>query len=183
MELKCSGDADGDSDSTHQHITENFQRRIDAFLADTSGSPIVASENVLNLEERRSGSRGAATLFLAPLISSPQDLRSLLQSDESLKHRVEDLANESFADVFRNWTLAIASNTNDVHCLHVEKIASNVEGKHCSLLGTAFHCFECTDEIATLVLTSDESAQLQISVIEPAGRDGQLARSAAVTKH
>jgi len=177
IELQCSNDTYTSSHAAPELVTENFQRRIDAFLARSGGSPIVASEHVLNLEERRSGSRGAATLFLAPLISTPHDLQTLLRSDEALKDRIEDLAKEPFADNFRSWTLAISATTNDADRLSVEKIAPDFESKHCSLLGTAFHCFECSDDIATVVLTSDESAQLQISIIEPGVRDTHIAES------
>jgi len=177
IELQCSDEACTSFQAAQEHLTENFRRRIDAFLAGPGGSPIVASEHVLNLEERRSGSRGAATLFLAPLILTPHDLQMLLRSDASLKDRIEDLAHEPFADVFRSWTLAISSTTNDANCLSVEKIEPNFESKNYSLLGTAFHCFECSDNIATLVLTSDELAQLQISILEPAVRDAHIARS------
>ena len=177
IELQCSDEAYTSSHAARELFTENFQRRIDAFLAGSGGSPIVASEHVLNLEERRSGSRGAATLFLAPLISTPHDLHKLLRSDEALEDRIEDLAQHPFSDVFRSWTLAIASNTNDTDCLSVEKIDADFESKYCSLLGTAFHCFECSDDIATLVLTSDEFAELQLSIIEPAVRDAHIAHS------
>lgn len=36
-----------------------------------------------------------------------------------------------------------------------------------SLLGTAFLCFECSEEVASLVIKSDNDASLQISIIEP----------------
>ena len=176
VELQCCDAAEMPSDGAQTFVTENFQRRIDAFLTSPGRSPIVASENVLNMEERRSGSRGAGTLFLAPLISTPRDLQMLLSSDDSLERRIELLTQQPFAEVFRNWTLVVASTTNDAQRLCVEKIAANFDNQRCSLLGTAFHCFECTDEIETLVLVSDESAQLQVSVIEPAVRDTHIAR-------
>ncbi len=176
LELQSSHEGNASSHAAHEFFTENFQRRIDAFLAGPGGSPIVASEFFLNMEERRSGSRGAATLFLASLVSTPRDLQALLWSDDSMQVRIEDLAQHPFSDVFRSWTLAIASITNDADCLSVEKIEPNFESKHYSLLGTAFHCFECSDDIKTLVLTSDELAQLQISIIEPAVRDAPIAQ-------
>lgn len=177
VELQCCDAVQTPHNAAQELVTENFQRRIDAFLAGPGCSPIVASDNVLNMEERRSGSRGAATLFLATLISTPRDLQTLLRNDDSLKDRIELLAQQPFADVFRNWTLKIASIQNDTESLSVEKIEPDFESKHCSLLGTAFQCFECADDIATLVLVSDESAQLQISVIEPAVRNPHIARS------
>ena len=177
IELQCFNAKSDSAHLTQEFLTENIQRRIDAFLSGSSVSPIVASENVLNLEQRRSGSRGAATLFLAPLISTPSDLQTLLQSDDSVEDRIAGLAEEPFADVFRNWSLAIASINNDTECLSVAKIAAHVESKHCSLLGTAFQCFECSDEITTLVLTADERAKLQISIIEPAVPDARTERS------
>ena len=176
VELQSCDEVNASSHAGLEFITENFQRRIDAFLAGPGGSPIVASENFLNMEERRSGSRGAATLFLASLISTPDDLQALLRSDDSMQVRIEDLAQHPFSEVFRSWTLTIASITNDADCLSVEKIEPNFENKHCSLLGTAFHCLECSDDIKILVLTSDEMAQLQISIIEPAVRDAPIAQ-------
>ena len=178
IELQCCDEANSLRNGAHELFTENFQRRVDAFLASSGVSPIVAAEHVLTMEERRNGSRAAATLFLAPLISTPHDLQTLICSRDSLQDRIEDLAQEPFADAFRSWTLAVASDNHDTNCLHVEKIERTLESQHCSILGTAFHCFECSDDIATLVLTCDKAAELQISIIEPAVRDDHVARAA-----
>lgn len=177
IELQCRDEAGSSPHTRPELFTKNFQSRVDAFLASSNVSPIVASENVLDFEERRNGSRGAATLFLAPLILTPDDLQTLICSDDSLQARIENLAQEPFADVFKSWTLAVASSDHDTNCLCVEKIESTLESQHRSILGTAFQCFECSDDIETLVLTSDESAQLQVSIIEPAVQHGHIARA------
>ena len=160
VELRCCKQSPNGID-----MTENFQQRLDAFLASSEQSPIVAAENVLSSDERRSGCRCAGTLFLAPLIASPDDLRALLCTDSALDCRIENLTHNSFADVFQAWTLSVATSDNTTG-LHVKSI-SDAKEQRCSVLGTAFQCFECSDDVSTLVIESDESAQLQVSVIEP----------------
>lgn len=152
-------------------VTENFQRRIDSFLASPGGSPIVAAEHILNLADRRGGCRGAGTLFLAPLISSPQDLQTILRMDAALDQRIEKLTRRSFDDVFRKWTLSMATTSGNSEPMTVHAIAADFDGMRYSLLGTAFCCFECSDDISELVIESEDSSLLQISIIEPITRD------------
>ncbi|MBC7967739.1 MAG: hypothetical protein H7Z17_17640 [Fuerstia sp.] len=172
VELQC-----GDADAGAAEMSENFQRRMDAFFADPAGSPIVAAEDVLSLEERRSGSRGAATLFLARWISSAEALQQVLRSDAALDRRIEQLAEEPFADVFRHWTLSLATmstlpsaRSSEHNSLRLDRFSAASKQTRFSLLGTAFRCFECSDDIASLVIESDDGAQLQISIIEPEAR-------------
>ena len=166
----------GDSDAAGAaaEMSNNFQRRMDAFFADPAGSPIVAAEDVLSLEERRSGSRGAATLFLARWISSADALQQFLRSDAALERRIEQLADEPFAEVFREWTLSLATMSTlpsgmstEHYSLRLDRFFADSHQARFSLLGTAFRCFECSDDIASLVIESDDAAQLQISIIEP----------------
>jgi hypothetical protein len=169
VELRC-----GDADAGAAEMSENFQRRMDAFLADPAGSPIVAAEDVLSLEQRRSGSRGAATLFLTRWITSAEALQQFLRSDAALDRRIEQIADEPFAEVFRDWTLSLAtmstspSATSTEHnSLHLDQFSAASDQAQFSLLGTAFRCFECSDDIESLIIESDDAAQLQISIIEP----------------
>ena len=148
-------------------ISENFRRRIDDFLENPACSPIVAAEDTLTLEERRSGSRGAATLFLAPCFSSPEILQQFLRSQASLDLRIEHLTNAPFADVFRRWTLSMATIRCEDPTLSTNLLPAAINQAQYSLLGTAFLCFECSEEVASLVIKSDNDASLQISIIEP----------------
>ena len=174
VELQCCEPGPGDAE-----VTENFQRRIDSFLASPGRSPIVAAEHILNMADRRGGCRGAGTLFLAPLICSPQDLQTILRVDAALDHRIEKLTRKSFADVFRKWTLSMATTSGNSEPLKVVAIAANFDGMRYSLLGTAFCCFECSDDISELVIESDDSTQLQVSIIEPFARDSKNTNTAA----
>lgn len=166
----------GDSDpaGAAAEMSDNFQRRMDAFFADPAGSPIVAAEDVLSLEERRSGSRGAATLFLTRWIFSAAALQQFLRSDAALERRIEQLADEPFAEVFRDWTLSLATQSTlpsamstEHQSLRLDRFSAASHQARFSLLGTAFRCFECSDDIASLVIEYDNAAQLQISIIEP----------------
>ena len=148
-------------------ISQNFQRRIVDFLANPARSPIVAADDILTLEERRSGSRGAATLFLAPCFSSPEILQQFLRSQGDLDRRIEDLTNAPFAEVFRRWTLSMATISCDDPTLSMNLLPAATRQEHYSLLGTAFLCFECSEDVASLVIKSNDDASLQISIIEP----------------
>ncbi len=182
VELQCSnGDVRGAG------VSENFQCRLDDFLANPGGSPIVAAEDVLTLEERRSGSRGAATLFLARWFSSAANLQQFLQSEAALDRRIEQLAQEPYADVFRDWTLSLAAMptsasflTNSCRnpTLHMDQLSAADNHAQFSLLGTAFRCFECSADIPLLVIESDDAARLQISIIEPEARITPMATCA-----
>lgn len=182
IELQCNDEANGPLHTRAELFTKNFQSRVNAFLASSNVSPIVASVNVLDFEERRNGSRGAATLFFAPLISTPHDLQTFICSEGTLQSRIEDLAQQPFADVFQNWTLGVAASDPDSNFLRVETIEPTLQSQHCSILGTAFQCFECSEDIETLILTSDESAQLQVSIIEPAVQHGHMVRAGIVQR-
>ena len=175
VELKCSGE-----DGCVADVSQNFQRRMDDFFENPAGSPIVAAENVLNLEERRGGSRGAATLFLAPWLSNRETLQQFVQSQTTFDCRIENLAHQPFADVFREWTLSLASRcipptspalmyaTPHNHVsLRFDRLPAAGKQAQFSLLGTAFRCFECSEDIESLVIESDDTAKLQISIIEP----------------
>ena len=162
MELQCSGQDPGVSG-----VSQNFRRRIDEFFANPACSPIVANEYVMSLEERRSGSRAAATLFLASWLTSPDILQSFLRSEADLDCRIETLARKRFEDVFREWTLLMATTTVENRSLSVDSLPADRCRQQYSLIGTAFRCFECSDDVASLVISCDDTAQLQISVIEP----------------
>lgn len=174
VELQCSG-----VDVRAAGVSQNFQRRIEDFLANPAGSPIVAVEDVLNLEERRGGSRGAATLFLTPWFSSSETLQQFVQSPAAFDRRIEELAHEPFADVFRDWTLSLASQSElptspaaqtvtscEPGSLRFDRLPAVGNQVRFSLLGTAFRCFECSEDIGSLVIESDDEAKLQISIIE-----------------
>jgi len=169
MELQCNPNRSSSGSGQHSEsgTSQNLQRRINAFHANSSRSPIVAVEHVMNLTERRSGSRGAATLFLASWLTSPDLLNEFLNSDASLDRRIENLTGRPFADVFRDWTLSHAMTSPKNLRLGVETISTDFDHEQFSLLGTAFQCFECADDVASLVIESDASTQLQISIIEP----------------
>jgi hypothetical protein len=162
MELQCTLTADPSAASSG-----NFQRRIEDFLSNTACSPIVAAENVMSLNERRSGSRGAATLFLKPWLTSPELLQKFLNSEASLDHRMEVLADKSFAEIFRDWTLSMAAMPVQHPPLHADDVSTGNNREQFSLLGTAFRCFECPEDVSMLVIESDVAAKLQISIIEP----------------
>jgi len=182
VELQCShGDVDGAG------VSENFQSRMDDFLANPGVSPIVAAEDVLTLEERRSGSRGAATLFLTRWFSSAASLQQFLRSEAALDRRIEHLAQEPYADVFRDWTLSLAAmpasasfltNSCRNQTLHMDQLSAADNHAQFSLLGTAFRCFECSADIPLLVIKSDDAARLQISIIEPEARITPMATCA-----
>ncbi|MEJ7595010.1 MAG: hypothetical protein WKF77_26080 [Planctomycetaceae bacterium] len=183
LELQCS-----DSEAGAAEVSENFQRKVDDFFADPAGSPIVAAEDVLSLNERRSGSRGAATLFLGRWFSTPETLRQFLSSQAALDCKMEELAHEPYADVFRDWTLSLARMsqspvmTSGKHrSLRFDQLPASDNHLQFSLLGTAFRCFECSEDIASLVIESDVAAQLQISIIEPEANTATIAT--AVTRN
>ncbi|MCA9009996.1 MAG: hypothetical protein KDB01_09635, partial [Planctomycetaceae bacterium] len=162
MELRCLGTADSSASTSG-----NFQRRIEHFLANTACSPIVAAEHVMSPDERRGGSRGAATLFLKPWLTSPESLQRFIETDASLDHRMEVLADNSFAEIFRDWTLSMAEVSVKHQPLHADFVPAGNEQEQFSLLGTAFKCFECPEDFSMIVIESDVAAKLQISIIEP----------------
>ena len=178
VELQCAA-----TDVHAVGVSLNFQRRMDDFFANPAASPIVAAEDVLNLEERRGGSRGAATLFLARWFSSTETLQQFVSSQAAFERRIEDLTAEPFVDVFRDWTLSLAAMSalptlqtlpesktpmcDQRRLLHYDLLPAPGIPVGFSLLGTAFRCFECTEDIAFLLLESDDAAKLQISIIEP----------------
>lgn len=143
----------------------------------------MAAENVLNFEERRGGSRGAGTLFLGRWFSSPETLQQFVSSQATFERRIEDLTEQPFADVFRDWTLSLAAMSalptlqtltasNTTMCdqrrlLHFDLLPAPSIPVKFVVLGTAFRCFECTEDIESLLLESDDAAKLQISIIEP----------------
>ena len=189
VELQCCN-----TDVRAVEMSQNFQRRMDDFFANPAGSPIVAAENVLSLEERRGGSRGAATMFLARWFSSSEALRQFVRSQAPFDRRIEDLAQAPYADVFRDWTLSLASLSDlssspaaqsATFCKHrslrFDLLPAARNHARFSLLGTAFRCFECSEDIESLVIESDEAARLQISIIEPEADIDTMAGSA--TRH
>jgi len=189
VELQCD-----DEGIRAAGVSQNFQRRIDDFFANPAGSPIVAAEDVLSLEERRGGSRGAATLFLARWFSSSETLRQFVHSRAPFDRRIEDLAHAPFADVFRDWTLSLASLSDlssspaaqsatfcEHRSLRFDLLPAGRNQARFSLLGTAFRCFECSEDIESLVIESDDAARLQISIIEPEADIDTMASSA--TRH
>ena len=178
VELQCSVE-----NGQTAGVSQNFQRRMDDFFANPAGSPIVAAEDVLNLEERRGGSRGAATLFLARWFSTRENLQQFVQSQTAFDCRIENLVQEPFADVFREWTLSLATrcipptspasknaSSHEHMSLHFDPLPAAGNQAQFSLLGTAFRCFECSEDIGSLVIESDDAAKLQISIIEPDAR-------------
>lgn len=162
MELQCIGTADSSASSSG-----NFQRRIENFLANTACSPIVAAEHVMSPDERRNGSRGAATLFLKPWLTTPESLQRFLDTEAGLDHRMEVLADNSFAEIFRDWTLSMAEVSVKHQPLHTDFVPAGHRQEQFSLLGTAFKCFECPEDFSMIVIESDVAAKLQISIIEP----------------
>ena len=189
VELQCSDEA-----IRAAGVSQNFQRRMDDFFANPAGSPIVAAEDVLSLEERRGGSRGAATLFLARWFSSSKTLRRFVHSRAPFDRRIEDLAQAPFADVFRDWTLSLASLSelptlsarqeapfSEHRSLRFDSLPAVGIQARFSLFGTAFRCFECSEDIESVVIESDVAARLQISIIEPKADISTMAGSA--TRH
>ena len=169
VELQC-----GDADVGAAGMSENFRRRLDYFLANPACSPIVAAADVLSLEERRSGSRGAATLFLSRWFSSSKVLQQFLRSPKTLDCQIEDLAQKPFADVFRDWTLSVATmsatqaaTSGENQMLQTDRLPVAGSPARFPLFGTGFRCFECSEDIGTLIIESDDAARLQISIIEP----------------
>lgn len=51
--------------------------------------------------------------------------------------------------------------------LHADDVSTGNNREQFSLLGTAFRCFECPEDVSMLVIESDVAAKLQISIIEP----------------
>ena len=195
VELQCS-----DKDVRAAGVSQNFQRRMDDFYSNPAGSPIVAAEDVLNLQERRGGSRGAATLFLARWFSNSETLQQFVRSQTAFDRRIEELAQAPFADVFQDWTLSMAtlsarptsptsptSQTSQTttsceqRALRFDVLPATGNPSQFSVLGTAFRCFECSEEIGSLVIESDAGAKLQISIIEPEAHISTMAN--AVTRH
>ena len=147
--------------------SQNFQRRIDHFLADSSQSPIVAVESVLSLQARRAGSRCAATWFLSQYFSSPQAVRQFLDSSEiSLDRRIAGISAQPFDLAFRQWTLSMATTDSDRPALRTMRLHVTDPPSQFSLLGTAFVCIECPAAATTVTIEADTTAQLQVSVLE-----------------
>jgi len=149
--------------------SRNFQRRIEQFLADTSQSPIVAAESVLSLQHRRAGTRCASTWFLSQYLKSPHAVQKFLHSGEmALDRRIANVAGQPFDLEFRRWTLSIAAADQDCLIPNSRQLTASDTALTFSLLGTAFTSLECPADVTTLIIEADATAQLQVSVLEPA---------------
>ncbi len=149
--------------------SRNFRHRIEQFLADSSQCPIVASESVLSLQERRAGSRCASTWFLSEYLTSPQAVQKFLHSGESaLDRRIAEVAGQSFDIEFRRWALSIASTDRGCLIPNSRQLKASDKAVTFTLLGTAFTSLETPADVTTLIIEADSTAQLQVSVLEPA---------------
>ncbi len=150
-----------------------FSDRVESFLSDTAGSPIVSTNAKLPYSARRRGSRASAASFLKMCISNPDDLRCILDEHQAFADAIKAITNEEFGDAFRDWTTdqiclknAVVENLPLTECMQQDGAARRV-------FGTAFLAVRLPDDVSRLRIRSDQAAELQITVIS---REGYVLR-------
>ena len=150
-----------------------FADRMQQFQSEPATSPIVADQNHLSFVARRSGSRAAAALFLAPHIDSPDDIAVLCDERSAFSERFQTVSGRSFADEFRAWSISHAVSRYPVLVKAADRselqmptdLRNDIQSS-CRLYGTAFIAFRCRASIDRLIIASDDESQLQITILE-----------------
>ncbi|TXT22387.1 MAG: hypothetical protein FD138_3453 [Planctomycetota bacterium] len=187
------------------HLAEpgwsNLDHRIVAFLDDPSRSPLVVSDYYRAGLWRDPGCRGATYLMSRWCVDrgGPDLVRQLAQSTESGTRNLERATKRRFEDLFREWSLAIATGEGLPTGLRsvLERFGSaglrpvicprDSGGQTLRVRGTAFAVVDLrTDESSsgTLRISGDSSAKWQFSICRwpDETRDGSGSRSLAAIK-
>ncbi len=155
--------------------TENFSRRLQAFLEDPGQSAILISEASMPVLQRRGGTRAASTLFLESIIRHPGELNLLLDLDISPLSRIERIRQKPFAEIFRNWCVQnqtrILSQAVDKEAVSDSwKSSTRISAggqKRLSLRGTAVIYQIVAEPLVQLTIQSHARAELQVTVLLP----------------
>jgi hypothetical protein len=88
----------------------NLQRRWQAFLANPADSPLEVDDAHRQRLWENAGTRGAAWSFVAWLADEFGDgiLRELAEHPQTGREKLEQITQESFAELFRRWSATIA---------------------------------------------------------------------------
>ncbi len=141
-----------------------FSNRLRHFQADTASCPIVACQSHVPLSTRRAGSRISGASFLRRVIEHPEQLRQLLHDGRPLDEALSRIAGKPFEELFRTWSaeqaaLVQASSNSRVHSVVINgTIASRIHG-------TSFILVRCDEMPCELIIESEETANLQVTVL------------------
>ncbi len=167
------------------HLSEpswsNIEDRLVSFLDDPAKYPLVVPDYYRAGLWRNSGCRGATYLFARWCVDQhgPDLCRRLAQSSDQGTQNLEHATSRRFEDLFRNWTLAVATDTIPsvelIRSLGRRNVAgvrrfvghSTDEVQSQTLRGTSFTVIELqTDDVEhrTLCLKGDSTANWQYSL-------------------
>lgn len=153
----------------------NLAKRMTDFRFTPHLCPVFAPADVIPFHQRRRGIRAAGTLFLQSFCTRPDSLRLLTEISVPLNERIERIADQSFAGVFRDFCV---SQVRAEFCSPDGDSVNGViagDGTPCrlqnggeqpiQLRGTAMTSLRIATPIQRLVVESDSEAQLQVTLI------------------
>jgi hypothetical protein len=184
----------------HGYSWSNLDYRISAFLSAPERYQLAVPDYFRAGLFRSHGNRGATYLFLRWCCDTYGDdvLKSLVQSNLSGIPNVEAATGQSFADLFRQWTTALAlSGTNlpingslirrfDLHqplagrllCgPHLKEISLAGDRQEVTLAGTsaAFSLLHSPSKVGSkMTITADPESNLQVTLIRMPGQTARL---------
>lgn len=141
-----------------------FSNRLRHFQADTAACPIVACQSHVPLSTRRAGSRISGASFLRRVIEHPEQLRRLLHDERPLDEAISRIVGKPFEELFRTWSAEQAALVNASSNSQVHSVAMN--GTITSRIhGTSFILVRCDEMPCELIIESEETASLQVTVL------------------
>ena len=165
--------------------SENFQRRYAAFRRAPGSCPVVAPDQQLTPENRRGGTRAAATLFVESLLADRRQLQELLDFRLPPLQRLDRISGIPFAQAYRSWSLQTAAGfLRDAESgCEADSGHSDAQGSvsehpaqwwprlgsggtlQLQQYGTAVSLVQTTAPLAAIRIRADRRANIQVSLL------------------
>lgn len=158
----------------------NLDRRVHAFLENTSSSPLVVADYYRSGRWRDAGCRGATFLFLEWCLAQTDEalLRELADDPQVGLAKLERVAGVPFPALYRGWTIGLHQGRVGALDLHrplgdcrldgPRRIAWRPADGDCQLqlqgTATAFVRVETRGPLPTISIAADSGARLQVTV-------------------
>ncbi|MEZ6131325.1 MAG: hypothetical protein R3C59_21840 [Planctomycetaceae bacterium] len=160
----------------------NLKNRLQRFIQEPSGFPLVIPDGLPHLTVRRGPARAAACLFLNATLPRHSDdcLRRLVQSSEAGVGRLEYVTGRDFRELFRDWGLFMMASTGRFpeYCIDSDQdVLLRLAGTSCTWTTTA-------TQKGVLHIQAPPDARLQITIVnQTSSTTGRQVRRHAGSSH
>lgn len=153
--------------------SKNLQQRIARFTQSPNAFPLVIPDDMRQTSNHRGPTRAAGCLFMQSIMHSvePADLRLIAKNPIKWSESLEQLTGQSFAELFRNWSVRMSGSNQVTSNLLNGPISTKI-----AVRGTSFCCCHASASGGFVTVYAAPESQVQVTVIRPSvGQNGAIA--------